>query len=128
MCLLMVGKRMKHRGKESSSRIQREAETVAVMIGQYCRINHGEGKDLCADCAELLSYAERSLANCPFQEGKTTCGNCKVHCYKPSMRERIREVMRVIGPRMILTNPVMALRHAVDGLRKEPVQKKTAEK
>ncbi|MDU9047634.1 MAG: nitrous oxide-stimulated promoter family protein [Candidatus Electrothrix sp. Rat3] len=119
---------MKHRGKESSSRIQREAETVAVMIGQYCRINHGEGKDLCADCAELLSYAERSLANCPFQEGKTTCGNCKVHCYKPSMRERIREVMRVIGPRMILTNPVMALRHAVDGLRKEPVQKKTAEK
>ncbi|MCI5218953.1 MAG: hypothetical protein D3914_07140, partial [Candidatus Electrothrix sp. LOE2] len=37
-------------------------------------------------------------------------------------------VMRVIGPRMILTNPIMALRHAVDGLRKEPVRKKTGEK
>ena len=113
---------------KKSGRMQREADTVAVMIRKYCRINHGGGKDLCADCTELLNYAERSLANCPFQDGKTTCGNCKVHCYKPSMRERIREVMRVIGPRMILTNPIMALRHAVDGLRKEPVQKKTEEK
>ena len=117
---------------KKSGRIQREADTVAVMIGQYCRSNHGGSKggdkDLCADCAELLNYAERSLANCPFQEGKTTCGNCKVHCYKPSMREKIREVMRTIGPRMILTNPIMALRHFVDGLRKEPVQKKGEEK
>ncbi len=110
---------------KKSGRMQREADTVAVMIRKYCRINHGGGKDLCADCTELLNYAERSLANCPFQDGKTTCGNCKVHCYKPSMREKIREVMRTIGPRMILTNPIMALRHVVDGLRKEPVQKET---
>ncbi|MCI5123011.1 MAG: nitrous oxide-stimulated promoter family protein [Candidatus Electrothrix sp. AR5] len=114
---------------KKSGRIQRETNTVAVMIGQYCQANHGDSKggdkDLCADCVELLNYAERSLANCPFQEGKTTCGKCKVHCYKPSMREKIREVMRAIGPRMILTNPIMALRHALDGLRKEPVQRKT---
>lgn len=121
---------MKHIGNKDkkSGRIQREADTVAVMIRQYCQINHDGGKDLCTDCAELLNYAEKSLASCPFQEGKTTCGNCKVHCYTPSMRERIREVMRIIGPRMILTNPIMALRHAMDGLRKEPVQRKTAEK
>lgn len=121
---------MKAREKKSrkSSRVQRETSTVAVMIRQYCRITHGESKELCADCAELLHYAERRLAHCPFQEGKTTCGNCKIHCYKPSMRERIREVMRTIGPRMILTNPIMALRHAVDGLRKEPIQKKSEKK
>ena len=121
---------MKESGKKNkkSGRMQREANTVALMIRKYCRSNHGDGKDVCADCSELLHYAEKSLTNCRFQEGKTTCGNCKVHCYKPSMRERIREVMRVIGPRMILTNPIMALRHAMDGLRKEPVQKKTAGK
>jgi len=28
--------------------------------------------------------------------------------------------MRSIGPGMLLTNPLMALQHAVDGLRKEP--------
>ena len=114
--------------KKNSGRIQREADTVAVMIRQYCRINHGGERELCADGAELLNYAKHRLAHCPFQEGKTTCGNCRVHCYKPSMREKIREVMRTIGPRMVLTNPIMALRHAVDGLRKEPIQKKSEEK
>ncbi|WP_339133500.1 MAG: nitrous oxide-stimulated promoter family protein [Candidatus Electrothrix sp. GW3-4] len=127
MRLLMVGERMKHGGKKSSSRMQREAETVAVMIHKYCRLQHGGDKELCADCTELVNYAEQRLARCPFQEGKTTCGNCQVHCYQPSMREKIREVMRTIGPRMILSHPVMALQHAVDGLRKEPITKKAAE-
>lgn len=27
---------------------------------------------------------------CPFMENKTFCSNCKVHCCKPEMRERIR--------------------------------------
>jgi hypothetical protein len=115
--------------KRKPGRIQREADTVAVMIRQYCRrLKHSDGEELCADCAELLRYAEQSLDRCPFQEGKTTCGNCQVHCYKPSMREKIREVMRTIGPRMILSNPMMALRHAIDGLRKEPVQRKISRK
>ena len=113
--------------RDKSSRMQREAETVALMIHQYCRFKHGGDKELCADCTELLHYAEQRLAHCPFQEGKTTCGNCRVHCYKASMREKIREVMRTIGPRMILTNPIMALQHAVDGLRKEPIKKKAEE-
>ena len=105
--------------------MQRELDTVAVMIRQYCRrLDHSDDGELCTDCAELLRYAKQSLSRCPFQEGKTTCGNCQVHCYKPSMREKIREVMRTIGPRMILTNPIMALRHALDGLRKKPVRKK----
>ncbi len=28
---------------------------------------------------------------------KTFCANCKVHCYKPEMREKIRAVMRFFG-------------------------------
>ena len=32
--------------------------------------------------------------------------------------------MRTIGPRMILIHPIMALRHALDGMRKKPVKKK----
>ena len=34
-------------------------------------------------------------------ETKTFCSNCKVHCYKPEMRKKIRAVMRFSGPRMI---------------------------
>ena len=109
---------------KKSGRMQREARRVKVMIREYCRLNHSGGEKLCEDCADLLNYAEKRLASCPFQEGKTTCGNCQVHCYKPSMREKIRLVMRTIGPRMILTNPITAVRHALDGLRKEPVKNK----
>jgi hypothetical protein len=119
---------MKGKKNSKSGRMQREAATVELMIRRYCRMKHTGGTELCEDCQELLSYSEQRLANCPFQEGKTTCGKCKVHCYKPSMREKIREIMRTIGPRMILTNPIMALRHLLDGLRKEPVNKKTEEK
>jgi hypothetical protein len=107
------------------ARMQREAATVEVMIREYCRMRqHDSGENLCPACEELLAYARKRLASCPFQEGKTTCGNCKVHCYKPAMREKIREVMRTVGPRMILINPLMALRHAWDGLRKHPVKPK----
>ncbi|MCI5223561.1 MAG: nitrous oxide-stimulated promoter family protein [Candidatus Electrothrix sp. AR4] len=110
--------------EKKSGRMQREADTVELMIRQYCRRNHSGGSKLCADCSELLNYAAQRLARCPFQEGKTTCGKCPVHCYKPSMREKIRKVMRTIGPRMILTHPVAALRHALDGMRKKPIKKK----
>lgn len=104
--------------------MQREAATVETMIRHYCRLHHHKDGTLCRECRELLDYTGRRLAHCPFQEGKTTCGQCRVHCYKPTMREKIKTVMKTIGPRMLLTNPIMALQHAVDGMRKEPKTKK----
>ena len=49
----------------------------------------------------------------PFMETKTFCSNCKVHCYKPDMRDKIKAVMRYSGPRMILHHPVAAVRHLI---------------
>lgn len=104
-------------------RLRREAKTVAAMIGIACARLHGTRLGaLCPECAELRDYALLRLARCPFQEGKTTCGNCRVHCYRPVMRERTRLVMRTAGPRMPWRHPLMALRHFFDGWRKEPVQ------
>ena len=51
-------------------------------------------------------------------ETKTFCSNCRVHCYKLEMRERIRKVMRFSGPRMLLYHPIMAIRHVIES-RKE---------
>lgn len=42
---------------------------------------------------------------------KTSCDACENHCYKPEMRERIRQVMRYSGPRMLAKHPVASLRH-----------------
>jgi hypothetical protein len=101
-------------------RMKRERQTVENMIGIFCRDHHQTKEELCHECRELEEYARFRLQNCPFQENKTTCGNCPVHCYKPKMREKIREVMRYSGPRMLRHHPLLAIGHMLDGLRKEP--------
>lgn len=52
-------------------------------------------------------------------ENKTFCSNCKVHCYTPIMQEKIREVMRFSGPRMIFYHPIMALNHVITSKREK---------
>ena len=97
---------------------EREKETVSLMIRLYCRKKHG-GIDLCPDCAALEAYARQRSDKCPFMETKTFCSNCKVHCYKKDMREKIREVMRFSGPRMIFYHPVMAIRHVIESKKEK---------
>ena len=96
---------------------EREKEILTLMLSVYCRKKHGY-KNLCPECSELKAYAHSRTDKCPFMERKTFCSNCKVHCYKPDMREKIREVMRFSGPRMIFHSPVMAIRHVIES-RKE---------
>ena len=43
-----------------------------------------------------------------------------MHCYKPDMRQKVRQVMRYAGPRMMLRHPILAVRHMLDGKRKAP--------
>ena len=91
---------------------EQEKELISLMIRLYCRKNHG-GKTLCAECTELDKYARKRSDKCPFIENKTFCSNCRVHCYNPYMREKIRAVMRFSGPRMIFHRPVTAVRHVI---------------
>lgn len=102
------------------SKREREKIVVSEMIGLYCRRNHHtkQGK-LCAKCEELNTYARGRSDHCPFMETKTFCSNCKVHCYKPEMRQKIRAVMRFSGPRMIFYHSVMALRHLVESKKEK---------
>ena len=72
---------------------------------------------LCPECQELLKYAFERLDKCPFQERKTTCAKCPVHCYRPELRERIRVVMRYAGPRMLFRYPILAIHHLLDGMK-----------
>ena len=101
------------------SKREREKKTVSFMIQLYCRKKHGCKDHLCPECAALDEYARMRSDKCPFMETKTFCNNCKVHCYKPEMREKIREVMRFSGPRMIFYHPVMAIRHVVESAKEK---------
>ena len=93
---------------------EREKRMVSEMISLYCRKKHATKKGgLCSECAKLAEYARQRSDKCPFMENKTFCSNCRVHCYKPEMREKIRAVMRFSGPRMLFHHPVAAMRHVI---------------
>ena len=98
---------------DTQTKREREKQLVPQMIALYCKKHHG-GKRLCPQCAALDRYARQRSDRCPFMETKTFCSNCKVHCYKPEMRQRIKEVMRYSGPRMLFVHPIACIRHLVE--------------
>jgi hypothetical protein len=105
---------------EQGPRIAREKKTIDKMVHLYCRARHKTRKgDLCPECTEFLSYAYLRLDKCPFQEEKSTCAKCLVHCYLPLMQEKAKNVMRYSGPRLLLHSPGLVLHHIFDG-RKKP--------
>ena len=99
------------------ARIMREKRTVAAMIDIYCRAHHDTEATPCDKCERLLDYAYCRLDRCPFGDEKTPCARCQAHCYGPTMRARIKEVMRFAGPRMLLRHPIWALLHQWDSFR-----------
>lgn len=106
---------------------EREKRTVTLMIQLYCKKKHGTRKKLCPKCEALSQYARQRSDKCPFMETKTFCSNCRVHCYKPEMRESIREVMRFSGPRMLMYHPIMAVRHITESKKEKRRMEKANE-
>ncbi len=95
------------------NRIAREKKTVNAMINLYCKDNH-KNDSLCTDCTELRDYAYQRLDNCYFAHEKPVCNKCTVHCYSREKREKIRNIMRYAGPRMIKKHPILAVFHIWD--------------
>lgn len=100
---------------KSQLHIDHEKRVVELMIRIFCRKKE-KNTILCPDCVELLHYAHSRLDRCPFGEKKKTCKQCAIHCYKPAMREKMKQVMRFSGPRMILYAPVEAIRHILNNI------------
>jgi hypothetical protein len=109
-------------------KIRKEKETVEKMIHLYCEKKHTSNGSLCSDCQDLLVYSHQRLENCQYQEEKPTCRKCPVHCYKPTMREEIRRVMRFSGPRLVLRAPIDWIRHQIHERNDVKVSEDTSEK
>ncbi len=90
--------------------VTQEKRTVGVMIRIYCSSFH-KTETSCDECKSLMLYTEKRTENCKFGNEKPSCKDCPVHCFSPEMKEKIKEVMRFSGPRMIYKHPVMAFLH-----------------
>lgn len=107
--------------KNIQNKIEQEKETIEFMIRLYCRKHHDKDrkkkKELCSECQELLDYTYLKIDRCPKMEEKTFCATCNIHCYPKVRREQVRQVMKWAGPRMILYNPRLAIKHVLDRKR-----------
>ena len=48
-----------------------------------------------------------------LSETELTKEDVAIHCYKPDMKEKMREVMRYAGPRMMWYHPIAAIKHLI---------------
>ena len=112
----------------------KEKKLIPVMIAKHCRGRHkAERKsqcvrrcEVCAECKELTEYALFRLDKCPFKVKKRFCSFCKIHCYRPDMREKIKAVMKYSGPRMFASHPIFAISHVVQMIKFKKSLKKEA--
>jgi hypothetical protein len=137
--------------RRAEKRLAEEQQVVDLMIRLYCKgAGHHEGggtaggrsdggwdgadaaagrghkiPGLCPACQRLRDYTAERNARCPFIQTRSFCQFCKVHCYRPEMRQSIIAVMRYSGPRILFYRPILAIKHLLQ-LRKHLRQSRSA--
>jgi hypothetical protein len=99
--------------------IKTEMKTIEAMVRIYCRYHHE--KDLCNECGTILVYCFARIEKCILGPDKPACNACKVHCYSPKMREKIKAIMRFSGPKMIYKHPYLSIVHLLKENRKNAI-------
>ncbi len=106
---------------------RRDLKVLAIFTAVFCRNHHaGEKETLtidpevpgiglerrlyCSECRDFLAYAINRRRRCPL-EPKPTCKHCRIHCYRPGHREKVREIMRFSGRHLILRGRLDLLWH-----------------
>jgi hypothetical protein len=100
--------------------MRKDLKTLALFIHVYCKHKHGNlehaeaqmkthnvreiaGRPvvLCSECTKLLMHAFTKRSHCPMHP-KPACKHCPSHCYHPTYRAQIRQVMKFSGMKMLL--------------------------
>ncbi len=98
---------------------EQEKKLIPKMVFIYCKghkHDRGENK-LCPECQELLDYSLFRLDKCPFKKNKKFCSFCKIHCYKPDMKVKIKDVMKYSGPKLLFSHPIFSISHVVQMIK-----------
>ncbi len=101
----------------------KDINMLALFVSVYCADHHShevrtffkseyvKGERIyCAACTEFLEYAINRRLCCPLAD-KPSCKSCHVHCYRPGHREKVKEIMRYSGKKLITRGRIDLLFH-----------------
>ncbi len=103
--------------KSIEKKRDREKKVISEMVKLYCRKNHKK-RELCDECKEVLNCSLKRIDNCQFMETKTFCSNCKAPCYSPKMKEKVKQIMKFSGPRILFHHPLLVISHMLSRFKK----------
>lgn len=111
------------------AKVDTDLKLLVRFVGEYCKCKHadapktrialkrldverlaGRPLHLCRSCRQLLEHALTKRANCPMIP-KPMCKHCPQHCYHPTYRNAIKEVMKFSGRRLVLRGRLDYLFH-----------------
>lgn len=102
----------------------KDIAVLEKMARIYCKGQHHTKKGLCPECQEVLDYAVARREKCRYGDNKPFCAHCQSKCYKPSIQEEVRKIMRYAGPRSIFYVPHLVILHAIEGIKHKKKAKK----
>jgi hypothetical protein len=110
-------------------KLLKDLKILALFVETFCRCKHaadeksplrlkthdlthiaGREVRLCPSCAKLLTHAIVKRSHCPMSP-KPWCKHCPNHCYYPTYRAQIRQVMKYSGIRLLFTGRLHYLAH-----------------
>lgn len=123
----------KRKPPEPVNNTPKEKETIRKTFGVYCRANHNtEGDKLCPKCTALLTTVFTKIARCPYGMSKPICEKCETPCFGEAATKSFLEVMQSSQRKMLLSHPIMTVKHKLQGLgadyAKQEREKKSTDK
>ena len=107
----------KRKEPELKNNVPKERENIRKTFGVYCNANHGtEGGKLCPKCTALLTTVMLKIQRCPYGIAKPICDGCETPCFGEVPTKEFRAIMKSGQKKMLLSHPLMAVRHKIASL------------
>ena len=110
----------KRKEPELKNNVPNEKENIRKTFGKYCNANHGTTDNkLCAKCTAVLSTVMIKISRCPYGIGKPICEQCETPCFGERYTNEFLEIMKGGQKKMLLSHPIMTVKHKIAGLGAE---------
>ena len=107
----------KRKPPEPQNNVPKEKENIRKTFGLYCNANHGTTDNkLCPKCTALLTTVMLKIQRCPYGISKPICDACETPCFGEVPTKEFRNIMKSSQKKMLLSHPLMAVRHKLASL------------